>query len=272
MLAHLFNHLILIFPGLRAIMWKYIYQWSAQMFPMGDWKFMNFGYAPLDNGTRVIELEKKDITYRYSIQLYHYVATLVEILDLNILEVGSGRGGGAEYIKRYLKPRSVVGVDLSENLISFCQQNYQVEGLSFKVGDAESLPFKDASFEIIINIESSHCYSSMEKFLRQVQRVLCKDGYFLFADLRLADEITPLLELLHQSNLTLIKQTDITANVIKAMELDHERKMTWIQKSVNKILISTFSDLVGTTDSSIYKRLGSGEVVYQSFLLQKQMD
>ena len=56
------------------------------------------------------------------------------------------------------------------------------------------------------------------------------------------------------------------------MELDHERKIGWIKKSVNQSLRSMFSDLAGTKDSSIYNRLQNEEVVYQSFLLQKQTD
>ena len=148
MLAKLFNQLTQISPKLRVMIWRYLYQFSARLFPMKDWKFMNFGYASIDNKTKILELEKKDINNRYPIQLYHHVASLVNIQNLTVLEVGSGRGGGADYIKRYLKPQSIVGVDLSNNLIDFCNRNYRVEGLTFKVGHAESLPFEDASFDI----------------------------------------------------------------------------------------------------------------------------
>ena len=58
----------------------------------------------------------------YYMQLYDHVAGAVDLRDLKVLEVGSGRGGGADYIKRYLKPESMVGLDISENAVSFCTQ------------------------------------------------------------------------------------------------------------------------------------------------------
>jgi ubiquinone/menaquinone biosynthesis C-methylase UbiE len=54
--------------------------------------------------------------------------------------------------------------------------------LSFIKGDAEALAFDAGSFGAVINIESSHCYGSMETFLANAKRVLCQKGYFLYAD------------------------------------------------------------------------------------------
>ena len=57
-------------------------------------------------------------------------------------------------------------------------------GLAFEVGDAERMPFPDASFDAVVNVESSHCYPSMPAFLSEVRRVLRPGGHFLYADLR----------------------------------------------------------------------------------------
>lgn len=37
--------------------------------------------------------------------------------DLTVLEVGSGRGGGLNYISNYLGPKKCIGVDFSENQV-----------------------------------------------------------------------------------------------------------------------------------------------------------
>jgi spermidine synthase len=55
-----------------------------------------------------------------------------------MLEIGCGRGGGAEYMMRYLKPDSLVGVDLSESIITLCRKMYALVGLTFETGDAEA--------------------------------------------------------------------------------------------------------------------------------------
>ena len=224
---------------------------------------------PIDDHAEMIYLDKADADNRFCIQLYHHVASAIDIRDLKVLEVGSGRGGGADYIRRYLKPEKMVGIDFAKNAVNFCNRNYFVNGLSYKIGNAESLPFRDNSFDVVVNVESSHCYSSMETFLGQVKRVLCKGGYFLFADLRRKGSIDILRESLYKCGLTLIKETDITMNIVEALKLDNERKTALIKKSVQKPLVKTFLEFAGTKGSNTYEKFKSGESIYLSFVLQK---
>ena len=51
-------------------------------------------------------------------------------------------------------------------------------------GDAESLPFADESFDAVINVEASHAYPRLSRFLAEVVRVLRPGGHFLYADFR----------------------------------------------------------------------------------------
>ena len=82
-------------------------------------------------------------------------------------------------------------------------------GLAFVCGDAQSMPFP-ASFDAVVNIESSHCYESMDAFLAEVCRVLRPGGQFFFADLRSVDGVETLREQFDACGLTLEKETDIT--------------------------------------------------------------
>ena len=43
--------------------------------------------------------------------------TVKNLKDLDILEVGSGRGGGLNYISNYLNPSICYGIDFSENQV-----------------------------------------------------------------------------------------------------------------------------------------------------------
>jgi ubiquinone/menaquinone biosynthesis C-methylase UbiE len=261
-----------IFPSLRRVLWKRLYQLLAGMYKRKDWIFMNYGYAPLDPGEGKPTLYDDDEQDRYFIQLYHHVAGAIDLEGLDVLEVGSGRGGGANYIMRYLEPRSFVGVDFSEKAVVFCNGNYSVQGLSFLQGDAESLPFDDNSFDAVVNVESSHCYSSMDAFLAQVRRVLRPGGYLLYADLRDRDMVVMLNEQINRSGMRLIRRSDITRNVIEAMNKDSDRKMELIAESVSKIFLNSFREFAGIRGSEIYEGLSTGEVVYQSFVLQKPED
>ena len=231
---------------------------------------MNYGYAPLAGHDQAIDLSEEDEYYRYYMQLYDHVAGAVDIRGLKVLEVGSGRGGGADYIKRYLNPESMIGLDISDTAVNFCNQKYDIEGLTFERGNAESLPFPDSSFDVVINVESSHCYGSMDCFLGQIKRVLRDGGYFLMADFRRKEALDDFRRSLEGSGLALIKETDITQNILEALTLDHERKTGLIKKSVHKSLVSFFLQFAGTKDSLIYERFLTGETIYLSYVLQKQ--
>ncbi len=270
MIAKLFMAICRLSPHLRKLIWRHWYQFLARSYKREEWSFINYGYASLDPQTEKLQLDDADEPDRYCIQLYHHVANVVDLKDLKVLEVGSGRGGGAYYIKCFLRPKRVVGVDFSKRAVAFCKKRYSfVEGLSFVVGDAECLPFRDDSFDAVVNVESSHCYGSINAFLMQVKRVLRQGGYFLYADFRDKDEIDNLRRELRHSGMTLIKETNITTNVIEALNLDNERKLTLIQKAVHKMLLGPFQEFAGVRGSMMYEGFRTGEVIYSSFVLQK---
>jgi ubiquinone/menaquinone biosynthesis C-methylase UbiE len=56
--------------------------------------------------------------------------------------------------------------------------------LDFVRGDAQNLHFPDQSFDAVINVEASHIYPNLERFLGEVARVLRPGGHFLYADFR----------------------------------------------------------------------------------------
>ena len=165
MIARIFAFLISLSPKIKKYLWKTWYQILARSKKDSNWKFMNYGFVDSNE----LKLEKEDEPDRESIQLYNYVATRVDVKNKIILEVGSGRGGGANYVARYLQPIEIVGIDLSPNAVELSQKFYNLKNLNFAVGDSENIPFSDNYFDVVLNVESSHCYASMEKFLKEVK-------------------------------------------------------------------------------------------------------
>src|SRR6185503_7916944 len=84
-------------------------------------------------------LNPQDEPDRLCIQLYHRLASAVDVRDKSVLEIGCGRGGGSSYVARYLGPKSVTGVDLSKAGIDHCRRSHTSPNLTFRVGDAENL-------------------------------------------------------------------------------------------------------------------------------------
>ena len=79
---------------------------------------MNYGYLSSDFKNR--DLSSDDEKDRMFINLYDFVASQIPIKGLSVLEVGSGRGGGASFVARYHNPKSIVGLDFSRTAISLC--------------------------------------------------------------------------------------------------------------------------------------------------------
>lgn len=101
----------------------------------------------------------------------------------DVLEVGCGKGAGLNLLTRLTSVRSAEGVDLSRYHVAHATANYGRPGLRFRVGDAEALPFNAASFDLVVNVESSHNYPNLERFFAEVARVLRPGGHLVYADI-----------------------------------------------------------------------------------------
>jgi SAM-dependent methyltransferase len=236
--------------------------------------FMNYGWADVGDvvaDAASLPLQLEDESNRYCIQLYHRVASAIDLDGLDVLEVGSGRGGGASYVKRYLAPETLTGVDLTANAIAFCQEHYDIPGLTFVRGDAQALEFEDGSFDAVINVESSHCYASMDRFLAEVVRVLRPGGHLLYADHRVSADAAGLRQQFHNAGLAVVAEERLNAGILRALELDNARKQALIRTHVPWVLrplFSQFAAMEGT--GSIYGTLLSGKRTYLRFMLRKR--
>ena len=268
-LIRLYSKLCSWFPGFRKISRKLMYHAMGRFLKQDEWTYMNYGYANLDGSKNLPVLDKTDERNRLSYQLYNHLAAEIELEDKEVLEVGSGRGGGASMIKKYHKPEKLVGLDFSGAAVKFCNRNLSTRGLAFIEGDAENMPFSPGSFDAIINVESSHCYCSMNCFLNEVIKVLRPGGHFLFTDFRETKEIEELERLISASGLEVLKKRDITPNVIKALDEDDDRRMKSISQNVPKPFLKQFREFAGVKESVVYRRFQNGELKYVSFITRK---
>ena len=255
--------------AVRRFVWQACYEALAKRVPTPDWAFMNYGYAaaPADVGTP--PLSSSDERDRLCIQLYFHAINNCDLRDRDVLEVGSGRGGGASYISRYLQPRSMTGMDFSQEAVDLCNRHRLAAGLSFVCGDAQAMPFLASSFDAVVNIESSHCYESMDTFLAEVCRVLRPGGRFFFADLRSLDGVKTLREQFNACDLTVEKETDITTNVLTALQLDNARKLDLINAMIPRMFHRPFRAFAGIAGTRNYTGLESGRLRYLSARLAR---
>lgn len=255
--------------GIRRPMWRVWHNLILKIDKNKDAVFMNYGYESL-NGDPKISLQPEDEINRYCAQLYDFVVSKVEVENKDVLEVGSGRGGGASYITRYRKPKSYVAMDISENVIKFCNNYHNVEGLSFVTGVAEEPPFPNESFDIVVNVESARCYKSIKKFFEEVHRMLRSEGHFCFADMIKKGEYDEVKADLLASGFEIVNETNISQNVVRALDADHARRDGVIEKKAPKFLRKAFRQFAGTKGTERYESFANGKMEYWSFVLKKK--
>ncbi|MGB3315025.1 MAG: class I SAM-dependent methyltransferase [Albidovulum sp.] len=235
---------------------------------------MNYGFA-FDRDEDMPQLRAEDEAERYCAQLYHAVAGQTDLTGKRVLDVGSGRGGGASYVHRYHETREMIGCDLADRAISFCQRVYGgVDGLSFRQGNAMDLPFGEGEFDAVTNVESSHCYPDLNAFLAEVFRVLKPGGHFLYTDFtpprgdpKAAQRMT--LASLDQAGFGPVEVTDITGNILRGLERDHERRAREIGRRFPPGTRRAVKLWAGLPGSWIYKDFAEGRRDYLMYCATK---
>jgi ubiquinone/menaquinone biosynthesis C-methylase UbiE len=195
---------------------RYWYRLNSRYFSKDDTVFMNWGYE--EDPPMALPLAESDEPNRYPIQLYHRVATQVDLTGKRVLEVSCGHGGGASYLMRTLKPASYTGLDLNPVGLDLCRKKHQLPGLNFVEGNAEKLPFADQSFDAVINVEASHCYPRFPRFLAEVARVLRPGGHFLYTDVQQTQNIARWEEELGDAPMRLMSESVINEQVARGLE------------------------------------------------------
>lgn len=245
-------------PKAQKWIWRTIYNLLSRFWRDTDWRFMNYGYVAAGDP---FPLKPEDEPERVFIGLYQQAVEGLPVAGARVLEVGSGRGGGLRYITRYHGPASATGLDYSPATVRLARRlNADTPAVGFETGDAERMPFADASFDVVVNIESSHCYGDVAAFAREVGRVTKPGGWFTFADMRGRNSIHELDTQLAASGMELVENREITQNVVAALDAAEARKRERIGRSwLMRRFMSEFS---GSQGSVLYKGLTGGQVVY----------
>ncbi|HEY5042928.1 MAG TPA: class I SAM-dependent methyltransferase [Verrucomicrobiae bacterium] len=252
---------------IRKAIWKGWYPLLTWRLHGEEVLFLNYAYEeapPMD-----IPLSPEDEPHRACIQLYHHVATQVDLRGKNVLEVSCGHGGGASYLARTLQPKSYTALDLNPAGIKFCKNRHHVDGLNFVQGDAENLPFEPGPFDAVINVEASHCYPAFPRFLAEVARVLQPGGHFLYADFRFADRQAEWEKAIASALLKIVITRNINAEVLRGLDRNSARSQNLVARHLPRFMHSLGRDFAGIKGSRIHKALASGEISYRSYCFEK---
>ncbi|GEK21259.1 class I SAM-dependent methyltransferase [Cellulomonas xylanilytica] len=119
------------------------------------------------------------LSARLATRLYRRVARDVTDLRLpagsRVLDVGTGPGTLPRLIAASAPGLQVDAVDVAPEMIAWAQQT-ETPRVTYTVADVESLPWPDATFDVVVSSLSQHHWGDAAAGLREIRRVLRPGG------------------------------------------------------------------------------------------------
>ncbi len=109
--------------------------------------------------------------------------TILQLQSLHpqvVLDVATGTGDVALLTYRLLKPRKIVGIDISDGMLQLGKAKIEKAGLQSKIelvnADSETIPFPDNTFDAITVAFGVRNFEHLEQGLSEMRRVLKPGG------------------------------------------------------------------------------------------------
>ncbi|MEZ4613993.1 MAG: class I SAM-dependent methyltransferase [Caldilineaceae bacterium] len=128
-------------------------------------------YTPITElpGTQLNDEQFARIAQRYLLAAQH-------AHDQRVLEIACGAGAGLGMLIQNAK--LAVGLDYTQNILAVAQSHYG-DRLPLVGGDAQRLPFANASFDLLVNFEAIYYLRDQQMFFQEAQRILRPGGMLL---------------------------------------------------------------------------------------------
>lgn len=250
----------------KWLFWRVFYNYINAFGRLRPVRFLNHGYA--EEGVTIKDFTLKTLGKLHQ-NLYMHLFEQVSPEEKRILEIGCGRGAGLAHMMNHFKPARAVGLDLSDLNIRRAKKLCKGFNVEFVRGNAEKKTFPDKTFEIVYNLESSHCYVSKRRFYENVHGILKDDGYFVYADLFWLDSLIEEMEKeFWEVGFYIEKKENITPQVIRAIEILAELRKYYVEGNFapNKLL----NNFIALPGSELHQCLHDGTVKYILYVLRKK--
>ncbi|OKO71416.1 class I SAM-dependent methyltransferase [Bradyrhizobium sp. AS23.2] len=106
-------------------------------------------------------------------------ALLPELADKRIVDLGCGFGWASRWMREQ-GATSVLGIDLSENMISRAQEITSDNAITYRTADIETLELPEAAFDLAYSALTFHYINDFQRLVHMVHRSLVPGAEFVF--------------------------------------------------------------------------------------------
>jgi ubiquinone/menaquinone biosynthesis C-methylase UbiE len=100
-----------------------------------------------------------------------------------VLDIACGTGELESLLLNEEPNRSIVGIDISENMLAIAQNKCQkYPHVSFAIANASALPFPDSRFDTIVSANAFHFFDRPDIVLQEIKRVIKPEGKIVIID------------------------------------------------------------------------------------------
>jgi SAM-dependent methyltransferase len=135
--------------------------------------------------------------------------------------------------------------------------------------DARDMVAADATYQQggldgVINVEASHAYPQLSRFLGEVARVLRPGGHFLYADFRGRNEFPAGMERWADMPLRQLPARVINADVVRSLDKNSQRSLELIGRCRRSSGRSA-----GVPGTGLYRLIENGHAQYRMYCFAK---
>lgn len=212
-------------------------------------KFTDQQYLTTDQYKDASNLDARlEIHKRFSTNSYGWFNWVFDTLDklpkdANVLELGTGSGALWSNIADKIPVKwNITLSDLSQGMLDAAWRNLVVTGRNFKFEqmDAQSIPYSDETFDIVIANHMIYHIPDRAKALAEIKRVLKKGGHLIATTVGQSHmkEITDWLQRVDNDN-------DFSPFTLP---FTLENGMEQLEKVFSKVTLSRYEDSLQVTD------------------------
>lgn len=231
--------------------------------------FFNLGVTPINPEIAAWATVAKE---KHQAQVYYeaiksYLRHASVTLPERVLEVSTGLGGGLLILSRFFPEAKIFGLDYSTLSIQRSKKAFDSSFLT--VADAHSPPYRDSSFDLIVNVESLHALQ-IQQFLSEARRILVRNGLLVIVDFRMVPthHLYPWLQAqAAEAGLEVLEYLDMTQNAIQSSREDTDRRKLLVGR-VPFFFRNLVNEMTAGEGSALRQQYESGAKTYFLWVLR----